>query len=107
MSLHKRGYTGAPSVMTTVLLASFVFEETSEKALHSNKLLTNSSYRNKLKLSEHHAGQHQTSVKVQGTMPPRHGLLKNGASACAVFNPLAHTSTFLRQVLGIQNVNCV
>ena len=31
--LHKRGCTGAPSVMTTVLLPSFVFEEMPEKGV--------------------------------------------------------------------------
>ena len=38
-SLHNRGYTGAPSVITTLVLPPFVFEEMSEKALHSNKRL--------------------------------------------------------------------
>ena len=38
-SVHNRGYTGAPSVITTLVLPPFVFEEMSEKALHSNKRL--------------------------------------------------------------------
>ena len=41
-SLHNRGYTGAPSVITTLVLPPFVFEEMSEKALHSNKRLRDS-----------------------------------------------------------------